>query len=72
MYQAIKDANASYDALVELLESMERLLSRLDIKLPNATPIRAAHRAILDGLDGPVVQHRPRAVKGLTGQPDGR
>ena len=39
MYQAINDANASYDALVELLESMERLLSRLDIKLPNVTPI---------------------------------
>ena len=36
MYQAIKDVSASYDALVDLLESMERFLSRLDIytKLP--------------------------------------
>lgn len=39
MYQVIKDTSASYDAIVELLKSMERLLSRLDIKIPNATPI---------------------------------
>jgi hypothetical protein len=31
MYQAVKDVGASYDALVDLLESIERFLSRLDI-----------------------------------------
>jgi hypothetical protein len=31
MYQAVKDAGASYDALVDLLESIERFLSRLNI-----------------------------------------
>ena len=30
-YQAFKDVNASYDALVDLLESIERFLIRLDI-----------------------------------------
>jgi hypothetical protein len=31
MYQAVKDVSASYDALVDLLESIEHFLSRLDI-----------------------------------------
>jgi hypothetical protein len=31
MYQAVKDVGASYDALVDLLESIERFLNRLDI-----------------------------------------
>ena len=31
MYQAVKDVSASYDALVELFEAIERFLSRLDI-----------------------------------------
>jgi hypothetical protein len=31
MYQAVKDVGASYDALVDLLESIGRFLSRLDI-----------------------------------------
>ena len=31
MYQAIKDVSASYDALVNLLESIEHFLNRLDI-----------------------------------------
>jgi hypothetical protein len=31
MYQAVKDVSASYDALVDLLESIERFLCRLDI-----------------------------------------
>jgi hypothetical protein len=30
-YQAIKDVNASYDALIELLETIEHFLNRLDI-----------------------------------------
>ena len=30
-YQAVKDVSASYDALVDLLESMERFINRLDI-----------------------------------------
>jgi hypothetical protein len=36
LYQATKDVSASYDALGNLLESMERFLQRLDIytKLP--------------------------------------
>jgi hypothetical protein len=40
VYQAIEGVNASYDALVDLLESMERFLSRLDIyiRLPLVTP----------------------------------
>jgi hypothetical protein len=31
MYQAVKDVGASYDFLVDLLESIERVLRRLDI-----------------------------------------
>jgi len=31
MFQAFKDVNASYDALADLLESIERFLARLDI-----------------------------------------
>jgi hypothetical protein len=31
MYQAVKDVSASYDALVDLLESIEHFLGRLDI-----------------------------------------
>jgi hypothetical protein len=31
MYQAVKDVGASYDALVDLLESIELFLVRLDI-----------------------------------------
>jgi hypothetical protein len=31
LYQAIKDVSASYDALVDLLESMEHFVNRLDI-----------------------------------------
>jgi hypothetical protein len=30
-YQAVKGVNASYEALVDLLESIERFLKRLDI-----------------------------------------
>ena len=30
-YQAVKDVSASYDALVDLLESTERFINRLDI-----------------------------------------
>jgi hypothetical protein len=47
VYQAIKGVSASYDALVELLESMERFLSRLDIKLPNVTPTSAMGEIIV-------------------------
>jgi hypothetical protein len=31
VYQAVKDVSASYDALVELFESIERFLGRLEI-----------------------------------------
>ena len=31
MHQAVKGVSASYDALVELFESIERFVSRLDI-----------------------------------------
>jgi hypothetical protein len=31
VYQVIKDVGASYDALVDLLESIEHFMSRLDI-----------------------------------------
>ena len=31
MYQSIKDVSANYDALVDLLESIEQFLNRLDI-----------------------------------------
>ena len=50
VYQAIKDVSASYDALVDLLESMERFLSRLDIyiKLPLATPTPAMGETIVN------------------------
>jgi hypothetical protein len=50
LYQAIKDVSASYDALVDLLESMERFLSRLDIyiKLPLVTPTPAMGEIIVN------------------------
>ena len=31
LYQAVKDVNTSYDALVDLLESIEHFMKRLDI-----------------------------------------
>ena len=31
LYQAVKDVSASYDALIDLLESIERFMNRLDI-----------------------------------------
>ena len=31
MYQAVKDVSASYDALVDLIESIEHFLGRLEI-----------------------------------------
>jgi hypothetical protein len=31
VYQTVKDVNASYDALVELFESIERFLARVEI-----------------------------------------
>ena len=39
MHQGIKDVNSSYDALVDLLESIEHFLSRLEIytELPPTT-----------------------------------
>jgi uncharacterized membrane protein len=40
-HQAIKDVSASYDALVELLESIEHFMSRLDIytRVPPTGPM---------------------------------
>jgi hypothetical protein len=48
VYQAIKDVSASYDALVDLLESIEHFLNRLDIyiKLP-PTALTAAMGEII-------------------------
>lgn len=39
MYQAIKDVSASYDAVVDLLETIEHFLNRLNIytELPPTT-----------------------------------
>jgi hypothetical protein len=31
LYQAVKDVGASYDTLIDLLESIEHFMSRLDI-----------------------------------------
>ena len=41
LHQAIKDISKSYDALVELFESLESFLRRLDIytKIPSTTPM---------------------------------
>lgn len=49
VYQAIKDVSASYNVLVEVLDSMERFLSRLDIyiKLPLVTPTSAMGKTIV-------------------------
>jgi hypothetical protein len=38
MYQAIKDVSASYDALVDLLESIEHFLGRLDVYTQMSLP----------------------------------
>ena len=49
MYQTIKDVSASYDALVNLLESIEHFLSRLDIyiKFPPTAPTAAMGEIIV-------------------------
>ena len=49
MYQSIKDVNASYDALVDLLESIEQFMSRLDIyiRLPPTVPTEAMGEIIV-------------------------
>jgi len=41
VYQAVKDVSASYDALVDLFESIENFLSRLEIytKIPLTPPM---------------------------------
>ena len=41
MYQAVKDANASYKALIDLFKSIENFLKRLDIyiKIPLTSAI---------------------------------
>ena len=48
-HQAIKDVNASYDALIDLLESMEQFMSRLDIyiKFPPTAPTEAMGEIIV-------------------------
>jgi hypothetical protein len=47
--QAIKDASASYDALVDLLEFIEHFLVRLDIynKFPPTAPTAAMGKIIV-------------------------
>lgn len=48
-YQAIKEVNASYDALVDLVESIEQFMSRLDvyIKYPPTAPTAAMAEIIV-------------------------
>jgi len=45
VHQVVKDVSASYDALVELLESIESFLGRLDIY--TRIPITAAMKDII-------------------------
>jgi hypothetical protein len=45
VHQAVKDVSASYDALVDLLESIESFLGRLDIY--TRIPITAAMKDII-------------------------
>jgi hypothetical protein len=49
VHQAIKEVGASYDALVDLLESIEHFLSRLDIyvKFPPTSPTAAMGEIIV-------------------------
>ena len=49
MYQSIKDVSASYDALVDFLESIEQFLNRLDIyiKFPPTVPTTAMGEIIV-------------------------
>ena len=49
MYQTIKDVSTSYDALVDLLETIEHFLSRLDIyiKFPPAAHTEAMGEIIV-------------------------
>jgi hypothetical protein len=49
VYQSIKDVGASYDALVDILESIKHFLSRLDIyvKFPPASPTAAMGEIIV-------------------------
>jgi hypothetical protein len=42
MYQAIKDVSASYDALVDLLESIQHFLGRLDVYTQMSLPAAIA------------------------------
>ena len=46
MYQAIKDVDSSYDALVSLLDSIEHFLSRLEI-YTKLTPTEAMWKIIV-------------------------
>ena len=48
-YQAIRDVNASYDALVDILESIDQFMIRLDIyiKLPLTAPTEAMGEIIV-------------------------
>jgi hypothetical protein len=41
VYQAVKDVSTSYDALVDLLESIEHFMNRLDIytRVPSTGPM---------------------------------
>jgi hypothetical protein len=45
MYQAAKDVKSSYDALVDLLETIEHFLGRLEIYV--GLPLTAAMRQII-------------------------
>ena len=49
MYQSIKDVSANYDALVDLLESIEQFLNRLDIyiKFPSMVTTTAMGEIIV-------------------------
>lgn len=49
VYQAVKDAGSSYDALADLLELIERFLNRLAIstKIPPAVAMTEIHVKIL-------------------------
>lgn len=61
MYQSAKDVSASYDALVDLFESIERFLSRLEIY--TKLPLKTAMTDIIIKLMGEVLSTLALATK---------
>ena len=70
-YQAIKDISASYDALIDLFESFENFLRRLDIytKIPSTTAMSEIVVKILIELLSTIALAVQQAKQGRLSEP---